>query len=161
MASVTSNRGKYALLGVYFRTEAALTPTGFNIALITDAGIGTGTAPVAPTASNALTWAALSANEIPVNNGYVAGGIAITRTSSDFTTFTEDDANNRAIIGIRDIVWTAAGGNLPSSGTGARYAVLMDNTTSKNVFAIFDLGANRVVSDTQSFTLRNIEYILN
>lgn len=161
MASVTSNRGKYALLGVYFRQEAAVTPTGFNIALITDAGAGTAAAPVAPDASNCLTWSAVSANEVPAGNGYTTGGQSVSRTSTDWTTFTEDDTNNRAIVGLRDIVWTASGGNLPASGTGARYAVLMDNTANQNVFAVFDLGANRVVSDTQSFTLKNIEYILN
>lgn len=160
MASFTSTRGRYGLLGTYFRAASAQTPSGFYVALITAAGIGTTVAPVAPNATNCLVWADCSANEVPNGNGYITGGIPIARNSTDFPSFVEDTVNNRAIIGLKTISWTASGGNLPASGTGAAYAILMDSSASRNVIAIFDLGGNRIVSNSQQLILQSLEYII-
>jgi hypothetical protein len=57
-------------------------------------------------------------------------------------------------------VWTAAGGNLPGSGNGARYLVITDDNATKasrEVWAFFDLTADRTVSDTQALTLQGSE----
>lgn len=160
MASVTSNRSKYSLLGTYFLNDADTTPPGFAIALITAGGVGTSdAAPVAPTASNCLTWNDCAQNEIPAGNGYVSGGIQLPRDNTAWTSFVEDDANNRALVGLRNISWTAAGGNLPISGGGAAYAVLMDTSPAKNVVMVLDLGGSRTVSDTQQLILQNVQYI--
>lgn len=160
MASVTSNRSKYTVLGVYFLNDATVTPNGFSMALITAAGVSTNpNSPVAPTPSNALTWADVSMNEIPAGNGYVSGGIPLTRNSQSWTTFTEDDVNNRALVGLKNIEWMATGGNLPMSGNGAAYAVLYDDTAQKNIMMILDLGGSRTVSDTQKLILQNVQFI--
>jgi hypothetical protein len=161
MASVSTNRGKYQILGNYFLSASGTAPVGFNLALITSAGVGTISSPVAPTASNCNTWSACSANEIPAGNGYSTGGVAIAQSSVGFPTFTEDDVNNRAFVGIQTISWTAQGGNLPISGSGAAYAVLMDQTPSKNVVAVLDLGGARTVSNTQSLQIVGAQYLLN
>ena len=101
-------------------------------------------------ASNTL--AAL--DECPAGNGYSAGGNSI----SGFDTHTEDDANFKAFLQWLDVVFTADGGNLPASGPGARYPVIVD--ASDNVIAVFDLGAPRTVSSGQQISLQDAELIV-
>lgn len=160
MASVTATRGRYAMLGTYFRNTTALVPGGFSVALITAAGVGSVGSPIAPNATNCQTWSACSANEIPNGNGYATGGIAINRNDTDFPNLVEDTNNNRAIIGMKTISWLASGGNLPANGAGAAYAILMDNSVAKNVIGVYDLGGNRVVSNSQSLILQGLEYLI-
>ena len=72
---------------------------------------------------------------------------------------TEDDTNDVAYAQMKDLVWTASGGNLPSSGA-ARYACMTDDNatvSSREVYHYWDLVSDRVVSDTQSLTLQNME----
>ncbi len=160
MPSITTNRSKATLLGTYFRKETVMEPNGFSIALITSAGVSTNPGEqVAPTPSNCLTWSDCSQNEIPAGNGYVAGGIAIQRGTADWTSLTEDPTNNRAFVTLKNVSWTATGGNLPASGPGAAYAVLMDDTANRNVLIVLDLGGARTVSDTQQLILQNVQYI--
>lgn len=146
-----TNRGKQAILDAYFRNTGA--PTNFYVALVTSA-----TAPTADTDTlSALT-------EIATGNGYTTGGISLSRNSTDFDALTEDDANDRAFTQIKDVVWTASGGTLPSSGSGARYAVLTDDNGtvgSREVLAYWDLSSDRQVSDGQTLTLQNLELRLN
>src|SRR5690606_19283105 len=99
-------------------------------------------------------------DEIAAGNGYTSGGIQINRDSTDFDTWTEDDVNDRAIIQLKDLVWTASGGTLPASGNGARYAVLTDDdetVADREVYAFWDLGSERTVSDGQTLTLQDLE----
>lgn len=147
MAGFT-NRGKYKLLNYYFRRQGTL-PTNFYIALITSA--------VAPTAdTNTLS----ELTQIASGNGYTTNGISLTPNTTDFDVMTEDDTNDKAILQLKDIVWTASGGNLPGSGNGARYSVLTDDNAtpgSRDVFCWWDLVSDRTVSDTQTLTLQNCE----
>ena len=146
MAGFT-NRGKYAILATWFR--AATAPTSFYMALITSA-----TAPQVDI--NTLS----EFTEIAAGNGYTSGGISVARNSTDFDTLTEDDANDRALVQIKDLVFTASGGSIPASGNGARYAVLTDDNGtvgSREVHQFFDLGSDRTVSDAQTITLQNCE----
>jgi len=160
MASVTSNRSKFTILGTYFLNDPTSTPNGFFMALITAAGVSANpNTPVAPTSANALTWDDVSMNEIPAGNGYVSGGIPLTRNAQSWTTFTEDDLNNRALVGLKPIEWMATGGNLPMSGNGAAYAVLCDDSAQKNILMVLDLGGSRTVSDTQKLILQNVQFI--
>lgn len=142
-----SNRGKYLILGSAFQATAS--PSGFYVALCTSASV--------PGASkNVITELA----EIASGNGYTTGGASVTRSSAGFDTLTEDDSASNAYARIIDVVWTATGGNLPSSGNGARYAVLLDaNVTAslRQVIAWFDLSSDRTVSDTQTLTLQDME----
>lgn len=142
-----TNKGKYTVLDVFFRnaTEA----TAYYLALVTSAA--------APTAD---TNTKSELTEIANGQGYTTGGISIARDSTDFDVLTEDDTNDRAIIQIKDIAWTASGGTLPASGNGARYAILTDDNAtqgSRLVLMYWDLTSDRSVSSGQSLTLQNCE----
>lgn len=142
-----TNRGKFMMLNTYFRAVAA--PTNFYVALVTSA-----TAPTADT--NTLS----ELTEVAAGNGYTAGGFSLSRNATDFDTLTEDDAGDKALIQVKDVAWTASGGSIPGSGSGARYAVLTDDNAtlgSRQVLAFWDLVSDRVVSVTQILTLQNLE----
>jgi hypothetical protein len=145
MAGFT-NRGKNLLLKAFFNTSA---PTNIYAALVTSA--------VAPSAdTNTLG----ELTEIANGNGYTAGGMQLARNATDFPSLAENDATDIANILVKNLVWTAATGNLPASGNGARYCVLVDdNATPANrqVIAWFDLTADRTVSVGQSLTVQNAE----
>ncbi len=147
MASGMTNRGKKLLLDYVFRATAL--PTNFYVALITSAA--------APTADT-NTFSELT--EIAAGNGYTSGGISLTKNSTDFDVLTEDDTGDKALIQIKDLVWTASGGAIPASGNGARYAILTDyNATmgSRQVLAWWDLTSDRTVSSGQPLTLQDCE----
>src|SRR5262245_38183324 len=120
-------------------------PTNFFVALCTSA-----------TAPNADTNTKGQLTEIATGNGYVAGGISLTRNATDFDQPLEDDATDFGRVQIKDLVWTAAGGPIPASGNGARYAILTDDNAtqgSREVWAFFDLISDRSVSSGQTLTL--------
>lgn len=143
-----TNRGVFDVLGVTFRANS-ISGSGFGVflALAADPPVST---------DNVKT----DVSEIATGNGYVAGGINVARNSTDWDVHTEDDGNNRAFIQIKDLVWTAAGGPIPASGAGARYAILTDqNSTvaSREIWSFWDLTSDRTISDTQTLTLQNAE----
>jgi hypothetical protein len=142
-----TNKGKFRMLGRAYQGVAL--PTNFFVALVTSA-----TAPVADTNTKS------ELTEIASGNGYTTGGISLSKNSTDFDVLTEDDANDRALIQIKDLVWTASGGSIPASGNGARYAVFTDDNAtqgSREIYHFWDLSADRTVSDTQTLTLQNCE----
>jgi len=146
-----TNKGKYKVLGWAFRGETI--PTNFYLALVTSA-----TAPSADL--NTLS----ELTEVAAGNGYTSGGISISKNSTDFDVWTEDDTNDRGLIQLKDMVWTASGGAIPGSGDGARYAVLTDDNGtvgSREVYNYFDLSSDRSVSDTQTLTLQDVEIRIN
>jgi hypothetical protein len=150
MAGFT-NKFKYELLDQVLRRSTM--PTNYYVALVTSA--------VAPSAdTNTLG----QLTEIAAGNGYTTGGYQLTPNATDFDTSTEDDTNDRGYIQLKDITWTASGGSIPASGSGARYAVLTDDNVtvgSREVLLYWDLGADRSVSNGQSLTLQNCEARLN
>ena len=98
--------------------------------------------------------------QIATGNGYSDGGISLARNATDFDVLTEDDTNDKALVQVKDIVWTASGGTLPSDGVGATYAVITDDNAtvaSRDVYHYGSLGGARVVSDTQTLTIQNFE----
>ena len=146
-----TNKGKEAALDVWLRGTAAETNT--YLALCTSA-----TAPTADT--NTLG----DLTEVTAGNGYTSGGRSLTPGATDFDTLTEDDTNDRGLIQLKDIAWTASGGNLPNSSNGARYAVLTDDNVtvaSREVYCYFDLTSARTVSDGQTLTLQDCEIRIN
>lgn len=146
-----TNRGKYSFLSWVFRGVAL--PTNFYIALVTSA-----VAPVADTNTKS------ELTEIANGQGYTTGGIQLTKNSTDFDVLTEDDGNDRALVQLKDIVWTASGGDLPASGGGARYAILTDDNAtqgSRLVLNYWDLVSDRSVSTGQTLTLENCEIRIN
>jgi hypothetical protein len=144
MASGYTNRGKYLILQGVFRNTGL--PTNFYIALVTSA--------VAPISTHTV-FSALT--EIANGNGYTTGGYSLTKNSTDFDTLTEAATT---LIQVKDVVWTASAGNLPTSGNGARYAVLLDDNVtvaSRQILAWWDLVSDRTVSVGQTLTLQNLE----
>jgi hypothetical protein len=98
--------------------------------------------------------------EVAAGNGYTAGGISVARNATDFDVLTEDDTNDKALVQIKDIVWTASGGPLPSDSAGATYAVITDDNAtvgSRDVYHYGSLGSARVVSTGQTLTIQNFE----
>lgn len=146
-----TNRGKYSVIAYALR--GVTIPTTFYVALFTSA--------VAPTAD---TNTKSELTEIASGNGYTTGGIAVNNDATDFDVLTEDDGNDRGLIQIKDLVWTATGGSLPGSGSGARYAALTDDNAtqgSRIVLFYWDLGADYAVSTGQTLTLQNLEIRIN
>jgi hypothetical protein len=146
-----TNKGKMSILDAYFRNNGA--PTNFYVALVTSA-----------TAPDADTNLMSDLTEIAAGNGYTSGGYQLTRNATDFDTLTEDDNNDRGLVQIKDVVWTASGGSIPGSGDGARYAVLTDDNVtvaSREIYAYWDLSSDRQVSDGQTLTLQDLELRIN
>jgi len=142
-----TNRGKFLVLSYAFR--GATRPTNFYVALVTSA--------VAPNADiNTLS----QLTEIAAGNGYTSGGYQLTPGATDFDSLVENDTDDRSELQIKDIVWTASGGNLPASGGGARYAVLLTDEAvvgNRQVICAWDLVSDRTVSSGQPLTLQNCE----
>ncbi len=146
-----TNKGAFRMLGWVF--NAVTLPTNFYGALVTSAA----TPGVDTNLMSDLT-------EVAAGNGYTAGGLSLTKNTTDFPTITEDDTNDRGSIQIKNLVWTASGGNLPSSGNGARHLVMTDDNvtvSSREVYASFDLSSDRTVSDGQTLTIQNAELRLS
>lgn len=146
MAGMT-NRGKKLMGDAYFRNGTE--PANFFVALVTSA---------AAPGPDTNTFSELT--EIANGNGYTTGGISVARDATDFDTSTENDTNDRLELLIKDLVWTASTGNLPASGSGARYAVLLDDNAtvgSRQVIAYWDLVSDRTISVGQTLTLQNLE----
>ena len=124
-------------------------PATFYMALVTDS--------VVPDAdTNTMS----DLDEIPAGNGYTSGGLAVARNTTDWDTRTEDDTGNTGLAQTKDLTWTASGGNLPPSGTGARYAVLTTDEAAvadRQIVAWFNLGSNRIMTVGYDLTLQNCE----
>lgn len=150
MSSVMTNRGKYRILNGFFRAQSI--PTTFYAALITSAAV-----PDADT--NTLS----QLTQIASGNGYTTNGQAVARNTTDFDVMTEDDTNDRALVQIKDLTWTASGGDMPGSGSGASYMVLTDDNAtagSRDIIGSFDLVSARTVSSGQSLTIQDAEFRL-
>ncbi len=146
-----SNKGKYKILGWALRAETP--PTNFYVALVV--------VTVVPTADTNLLG---DLTQIAVGNGYATGGYQIARSAVGFDVWTEDDTNDRGLIQVKDVVWTASGGPIPASGLGARYAVLTDDNAtvaSREIYAYWDLVSDRTVSVGQTLTLQDCELRIN
>ena len=147
-----TNRGKFRAIEEYL-TGAAIPGSAFALFLATSA--------TAPTADHNLKT---DLTEIATGNGYSAGGLNVNRDTTDWDVRTEDDTADRAFFQIKDLVWTAAGGAIPGSGNGARYAGLTDRhatPASREMLAFFDLVSDRSVSSGQTLTLQNCELRAN
>jgi hypothetical protein len=147
MASGWSNKGKQFVLGHSFRGVA--TPTNYYLRLITSA-----------TAPNADDDTVSGYTQVATGNGYTTGGYQLSLNATDWEPYSFDDTGDYGYIQLKDIVWTASGGNIPSDSVGARYAVLTDDNgteASRVPYAWWDLTSDRTVSDTQTLTLIDCE----
>ena len=140
-----TNRGLFRMLEALF--QGAALPTNFYLAIVTNENV--------PTAGT-NTFSELV--EIADGNGYTAGGVLINRDVTDFPTILEDDGAALASVALKSIVLTATGGELPASGDPAHWVVLLNDDATpadREVWAFWSMGADRVVSDTQTITLSN------
>jgi hypothetical protein len=110
-----TNKGAFRALAVVFRGATA--PTNFYAALVA-------TTPTADT--NVMS----DLTEMAAGNGYTSGGYQLSRNSTDFDVLTEDDANDKAFVQIKDIPWTASGGAIPASGSVPTYLVITDDNAT-------------------------------
>jgi len=141
-----TNKGKAQVLGAALRAVAL--PTNYYVALVTSA--------VSPTADTNLMS---DLTEIAAGNGYTSGGYSLTPGATDFDSLLENDGNDRGEIQIKDVVWNASGGSIPSSGT-ARWAVLTDDdgtVADREIYYFWDLVTDRQASDGNPFTLQDLE----
>lgn len=145
MAGAT-NRGKYIWAGVVFRGETLTSK--YYIGLVTDT----------PDQDTDLFS---DLDEIASGNGYVSGGYELTPGATDFDLWSEiDGSTDVGRVQIKDIVWTASGGNIPASGDGALFAVLLDHHAtvgSRQVLAYWSLSSARTISDTQELSLNDLQ----
>ncbi len=142
-----TNKEKYRILGDRYRNIVG--ETNFYVALCTSA---------TPPTQDINTLSELT--EIAAGNGYATGGFSLTPGATDYDVWTEDDTNDWSLIQMKDIVWTASGGPIPSAGGGARWAVHTDDNVtigSREVYQYFDLTSDRTVSDAQTLTLQDCE----
>ncbi len=154
MASGLTNVGKQRFLEMAMRDtqdSAASDTAPMYLALITS-----GTTPTSTT----LTFTELT--EIAAGNGYDTGGQVVTRDGSDLTVWdnSSDTAGSYGRIQLKNYAWTASGGNLPSSGSGASFAILTDDNgtiANRQVYAWFDLTTARTVGSGSVLTLVDIE----
>ncbi len=145
MASGTTDKGKYLFLKYAFDGESV--PATYRLILCED--------DTSPTkAINTLS----ELTELADGNGYDSGGKALTSSEA---TVTEVDGTVGAKVVWSDQTWTATG-TFPSSGSGARWAVITDGTAgSSSVLAYFSLGENRTLANEQTLTLQGLEVDLN
>lgn len=151
MASIFTNKGKYLILGTYFRAETAAAT--FYAPLFTVA--------TPPTVDTNVVG---DLTQIATGNGYADGGPAVARSAVGFDVWTEDDTNDRALVQAADVVYTASGGPIPASGGGARWmGISDDNATvaSRLLIGAFDLVSDRQVSDGQALTIQDAEFRLS
>ena len=139
-----TNKGAFRMAEISL--AAASAPTSLYWALATSA--------IAPTVD---TNTFSQVTEITAGSGYTSGGLVKTRNATNFPVV-ENDTNDRFDVDPPDFSWTASGGSIPASGSGARYLLLIDDNGtvgSREVWAFFDLGSDRTVSTGQVLTISN------
>ena len=142
-----TNRGKQRNLEVW--VGGGTVPTNLYVALLTSA---TAVGPDIVTMS--------SVTEVGTGTGYTQRGFQLTPGATDFDVISINDPSDFAFAQIKDVSWTASGGQLPN-GNSARYAALTDDNATPSAAEIYmgwDLGSDRAVSDTQTLTLQNLEF---
>ena len=156
MASGVTNIGKIRILEMALRNtqdSAAVDTAPMYLALGTSAMSLSSTTILFDTATQIFSDTA---------GGYTDGGEVIERDGSSLTIWDtiSDTAGDYGLMKLKDIIWTASGGNLPRSGTGAFYAVLLDDNAtigSRQVYAWWDLTSARSVGSGATLTLQDIE----
>lgn len=146
-----TNRGKFNTLAWVFQNVAE--DVNFFAALSTNA---------TPPTPDTNTLADLT--QIVTGNGYADGGVSVARDATDFDVLTEDDGTDRAFIQLKDIVYTASGGPIPLSGSGARWFLLLGaNATPslREVWMYWNLVVDRSINDTETLTIQDAELRLD
>jgi len=149
MAIGFTNRGKLRAVQAFLQDIAL---TGFNIALVTN------TPP-----PNADTNLFSELEEINSGNGYSSGGEPVARSIVGFPVSNEDDLTDKSSVTMRDVFFTASGGNLPSSGGGIRFAVLTDDNAtvgSREIFAFAEFDSDKTLNDGEVLSILDLLFSL-
>lgn len=147
MAGHLTNRGVKNILDCVFR--GASLPSNFYLAAVTDAA--------APTAAT-KTFDELT--EIAAGGGYSSGGYSVNLDSTDFDTINEDDSNDYASVELKDMPFAASGADIPPSGDGAYYLVLLDDNgtvADREVWAWWERTSADTVSDGDTTNYQDLE----
>lgn len=144
-----TNRGKQRVLQYAFRNEDV--PTNYKLLLATSA-----------TAPTKLLTTTTGITEIPAGNGYTAGGATVARSTAGFDVAAVSTTidSGTGYVQLADVVFTATtAGSIPSSGTGARWALLTTSTNAgaEDVLQYFSLGSARTVGAGQSLTVQDAQ----
>lgn len=137
-----TNRGKLRLLQMGLQDRVS---TGYFIALVTDT--------VAP---NVDTNIFSELEEINSGNGYSSGGEPIARSVVGFPEDNEDDAIDKSSVTMRDVFFTADGGDLPSSGDGISFIVLTDDNatvSNREVLAFAEFNSEKNLEDGEILSI--------
>lgn len=143
-----TNRGKARILNYWYRREGGL-PNLFYLALVTGS--------ITPTAATNVLG---DLQEIAVGSGYSAGGVGISPDTESFVTFLEDDGGGLARLGIADYFFLADGGQLPVSGGGARWVVMLDDNATpaqREVLHYWSLESDRIVPAGSRLVIETLE----
>lgn len=70
--------------------------------------------------------------EITAGNGYTAGGLQYTRDTVGFPSISVNESSSTVTVSALDAIWSASGGSIPASGSGASYLVI---TTDEGTIA--------------------------
>lgn len=143
-----TNKGKLDALKVLH--DGTSGPTNFYVHLVTDATVP------GPASTTLGTFTEVS------GGGYAAKQLA--KNTTDFPVSANGTAND-AYIQIKDLTWTASGGNIGTTANAIRYALLTDDNgttaAARNVYYYWDLGSDKIVSDGDSLTLKQLQIDLN
>lgn len=123
--------------------------------------IALATSDAVPSIAGTNTLGQLSTtNLIAEGNGYTHLTFGLDRNATDFDVLTNDTANAYGLIQVKNAVWSAAGGSIPASGTGAFYALLTDDnatTSAREILGWWDLTSGRSVGAGAQLTLEDLE----
>lgn len=155
-----TTRGLSRRNDAYYRRQEPL-PDHFYVALVTETD---GLSPSTNLAPTVATKTFDELNEIAAGNGYTAGGFELDPGTVDFDALTEDDVNGIVELSIKNIVWSASGGDIPDSGDPARYVVLLAEDPnsplvlgSRAVIWYASLGRDRVALNGEDLTLTGLD----
>ena len=96
-------------------------------------------------------YAQVSGSELDTANGYTVK----TKTLAGVGV-AEDDSADKAIVTWNNVVWTASGGSITSSG-----AIIIDDTAANDpVVGYIDFSGDQTVLDTGTFTISNVTFEL-
>lgn len=142
-----TTRGLKLMFDWSFRT--ATRESFFHLVLITSASVPT-----------AATKTMSELTQIASGNGYSTGGFTLNANSTDLNVLIEDDGASLTYIGLKNIAWTASGGPIPSSGSGASHVVLTTsepNPANWQVIWYQSLNGTRTVSSGNTLQLTGIQ----
>lgn len=142
-----TTRGIELLFDWAFR--AATRPAHYYLALVTSATTPTG-----------ATKTLGDLTEVANGHGYVSGGFQLDPNSTDFNALVADDTNHWTYVGIKNISWTASGGDIPISGSPPAHIVLTTDAGAISAHPVIwyqTLGGDRTIVSGNTLSVTGIQ----